>query len=68
MALAHAGQDGVRGAYNGALYISARKRMLQEWADALDRSLASAPRASDFAELPEQPVADLALAYIDLCA
>lgn len=68
MALAHAEQDGVRGAYNSALYLSARKRMLQDWADALDGSLAAAAPTSGLAGVPEQPVADLALAYIELCA
>lgn len=32
LALAHADEDGVRGAYNSALYLSARRRMLQDWA------------------------------------
>ncbi|HWT42150.1 MAG TPA: integrase arm-type DNA-binding domain-containing protein [Sphingopyxis sp.] len=33
MALAHADEDEVRGAYNSALYMSPRRRMLQRWAD-----------------------------------
>ncbi|MBB4860842.1 integrase [Novosphingobium chloroacetimidivorans] len=33
MALAHAEQDEVRGAYNGALYLTPRRRMLQDWGD-----------------------------------
>ena len=32
MALAHAERDEVRGAYNSALYLSPRRRMLAEWA------------------------------------
>jgi len=33
MALAHADDDEVRGAYNAALYLTPRRRMLQYWAD-----------------------------------
>lgn len=33
MALAHADKDEVRGAYNSALYLTSRRRMLQGWAD-----------------------------------
>ncbi|MGA1815128.1 integrase arm-type DNA-binding domain-containing protein [Sphingobium sp. WW5] len=33
MALAHADRDDVRGAYNSALYLTPRRRMLQAWAD-----------------------------------
>lgn len=33
MALAHAEQDEVRGAYNSALYLTPRRRMLQDWGD-----------------------------------
>jgi integrase len=33
MALAHAEQDVVRGAYNSALYLTPRRRMLQNWGD-----------------------------------
>jgi len=33
MALAHADRDEVRGAYNSALYLTPRRRMLQQWAD-----------------------------------
>jgi len=33
MALAHADEDEVRGAYNSALYLTPRRRMLQRWAD-----------------------------------
>lgn len=35
MALAHADEDEVRGAYNSALYLTPRRRMLQHWADEL---------------------------------
>ena len=34
-ALAHADRDEVRGAYNGALYMTPRRRMLTAWADML---------------------------------
>ncbi|WP_448537467.1 tyrosine-type recombinase/integrase [Sphingobium yanoikuyae] len=33
MSLAHADRDDVRGAYNSALYLTPRRRMLQAWAD-----------------------------------
>jgi len=33
MALAHEDEDEVRGAYNSALYLTPRRRMLQDWAD-----------------------------------
>lgn len=33
MALAHEDENEVRGAYNSALYLTPRRRMLQEWAD-----------------------------------
>ena len=36
MALAHSEANSVRGAYNSALYISSRRRMLQDWADMID--------------------------------
>ena len=36
MALAHADEDEVRGAYNSALYLTPRKRMLQDWADMIE--------------------------------
>ena len=35
MALAHAERDEVRGAYNSALYLTPRRRMLQDWGDAV---------------------------------
>jgi len=40
MALAHADQDEVRGAYNSALYLTPRRRMLQRWADYVDELIA----------------------------
>ncbi|APR53889.1 DUF4102 domain-containing protein [Sphingomonas koreensis] len=36
MALAHEDEDEVRGAYNSALYLSPRRRMLQDWANMID--------------------------------
>jgi integrase len=36
MALAHADDDEVRGAYNSAVYLSPRKQMLQDWADMIE--------------------------------
>lgn len=44
MALAHEDEDEVRGAYNSALYLTPRRRMLQEWADHLDDCAATAER------------------------
>lgn len=38
MALAHADEDEVRGAYNSALYLSARRRMLEDWANEIERA------------------------------
>ena len=35
MALAHQDEDEVRGAYNSALYLTPRRRMLQDWADSI---------------------------------
>lgn len=35
LALAHSERDEVRGAYNSALYLTPRRRMLQAWADAV---------------------------------
>ena len=34
--LAHGERDSVRRAYNHALYLNERRRMMQEWADYLD--------------------------------
>lgn len=49
MALAHADRDGVRGAYNSALYVTPRRRMLQNWADhVLDMIEVSHPAFADF--------------------
>lgn len=42
MALAHEDEDEVRGAYNSALYLTPRRRMLQDWADHLDSEVAMA--------------------------
>lgn len=35
MALAHQDEDEVRGAYNSAIYLTPRRRMLQDWADSI---------------------------------
>ncbi len=39
MALAHEDENEVRSAYNSALYLSARRRMLQDWANMIDKSV-----------------------------
>lgn len=38
MALAHADDDDVRGAYNSALYLTPRRRMLQDWAETISKA------------------------------
>ncbi|MGH6746251.1 hypothetical protein [Novosphingobium sp.] len=38
LALAHSDDDEIRGAYNSALYLTPRRRMLQHWADTLSRA------------------------------
>lgn len=46
MALAHADENEVRGAYNSALYLTPRRRMLQHWADEIFQlPPAEAPRS-----------------------
>ena len=40
--LAHAERDGVRAAYNYAEYLPERRRMMQQWADYLDKLKAGA--------------------------
>ncbi len=40
--LAHSGQDELRGAYNRAEYLPERKKMMQHWADYLDKLKAGA--------------------------
>lgn len=64
MALAHADEDEVRGAYNSALYLSARRRMLQNWADMIEDALSvSVPSDldrgnSDLCPMVDQPRAN----------
>jgi integrase len=41
--LAHVEEDEVRAAYNHADYMEERRRMLQDWADAIDRLCAGKP-------------------------
>ncbi|MEG3125161.1 tyrosine-type recombinase/integrase [Sphingomonas sp. GB1N7] len=41
LALAHVERDEVRGAYNSALYLTPRRRMLAAWAEDIDRMVAS---------------------------
>lgn len=45
MALAHVERDDVRGAYNGALYLTPRRRMLQDWANVVERMIQAAEPA-----------------------
>lgn len=42
MALSHGEKDEVRGAYNAALYLKPRRKMLQDWADTVERLESSA--------------------------
>ena len=51
--LAHAERDEVRGAYNRAEYLAERRRMMQSWADYLDR-LAAGGSVAPSAPLREQ--------------
>jgi len=46
MALAHEDEDEVRGAYNSALYLTPRRRMLQQWADMIDNALTGMPNGN----------------------
>ncbi|WP_019831074.1 tyrosine-type recombinase/integrase [Sphingomonas sp. PR090111-T3T-6A] len=41
MALAHAERDEVRGAYNSALYLTPRRRMLQDWGNLVEHMVTS---------------------------
>lgn len=45
MALAHEDEDEVRGAYNSALYLTPRRRMLQDWAEYIDSAPTTAADA-----------------------
>ena len=47
MALARSDEDEVRGAYNSALYLSPRRRMLQQWADMIVGLIAPRDAAND---------------------
>jgi integrase len=44
-ALAHEDENEVRGAYNRALYLTPRRRMLQSWADMIEKSAETLPDA-----------------------
>jgi len=44
MALAHAERDEVRGAYNSALYLTPRRRMLETWTDTVMRMVRLKPK------------------------
>ena len=59
MALAHADEDEVRGAYNSALYISARRRMLQDWAGDVMR-IAAGDARREKPMVPATPVTPIA--------
>lgn len=47
MALAHVERDEVKGAYNAALYLSPRRRVLEDWARFIQRHLSAAPVADE---------------------
>ena len=51
MALAHVERDEVRGAYNGALYLTPRRRMLQAWAETVMGMIDAVPD-QDAASIP----------------
>lgn len=55
MALAHDDEDEVRGAYNSALYLTPRRRMLQDWANMIEKAAEAAadlPAISNGAAMP----------------
>jgi integrase len=54
LALAHAERDEVRGAYNSALYLTPRRRMLQEWADVIFRMMDGKAPAAAAMDRPPQ--------------
>lgn len=58
MALAHEDEDVVRGAYNSALYLSPRRRMLQDWANMIDNAVGVACDCSTKAQIGTSPLAD----------
>lgn len=55
MALAHIDEDEVRGAYNSALYLTPRRRMLQQWADHILGSPQLSQTALDVESAPNAP-------------
>jgi integrase len=67
MALAHADDDEVRGAYNSALYLSPRRQMLQHWADMIEKAFACEARGREHVDrsitltLADQRSADAAV-------
>lgn len=54
MALAHEDEDEVRGAYNSALYLTPRRRMLQDWADVIDAATTTSNVGQEPAALLQQ--------------
>jgi hypothetical protein len=52
MALAHDDEDEVRGAYNSALYLTPRRRMLQDWASMVEKAAEAAPGPPLVANMP----------------
>lgn len=60
MALAHAERDEVRGAYNSALYLTPRRRMLQAWADTVIGMFYPVPD-QDAARIPAKIAAESVL-------
>ncbi|GAM07072.1 tyrosine-type recombinase/integrase [Novosphingobium sp. MBES04] len=64
MALAHSETNSVRGAYNSALYISSRRRMLQDWADMIDgatmrKARSGSPKSNRCSEPRSAPAAEV---------
>jgi integrase len=54
MALAHADEDEIRSAYNSALYLTPRRRMLQAWADYISDMMEGREQESGAAASVEQ--------------
>lgn len=57
MALAHGDENEVRGAYNSALYLTPRRRMLRDWADMIDKAAGVACGGAREAQAEAPPLA-----------
>ena len=62
MALAHSEDDDIRGAYNSALYLTPRRRMLQHWADTVSQADKQPAEKSDGGVAEAAPLSEMVLA------